>query len=314
MKLLKWVIIIGLSVGAGMSISHFFPNGEMQHQKEQEEHSEDGEHLDLTKKSQELIDLKTMEAKRESLIKKIPVVGQIAQESESVSHVTALNPGVVSELKANIGAVVEKDDVIGIIKVNGGDLQEIKSPISGVVIGGFAKEGDKVDSVTSICTIADLSRLNGTFDVYEKDIAVVKSGQKILVRSIAYPDKAFEGEIIFISPRVDKDSRTIKIRGLIDNPQYLLKLGMFVNAELMVVSENKYIIVPQQAVQTTEGKKTVFIKTADEKFEAREIKIKDETKDQVAISEGINEGETIVIQGCFLLKSQLLKSKMGLEE
>lgn len=314
MKLLKWVIIIGLSFGAGMSISHFFPNREVQPQEEQEEHSENGEHLDLSKKSQELIDLKTMEAKRESLVKKIPVAGQIAQESESVSHVTALNPGVVSELKANIGAVVEKDDVIVTIKVNGGELQEIKSPISGVVIGGFAKEGDRVDSVSSICTIADLSKLSGTFDVYEKDIAAVKSGQKILVRSIAYPDKAFEGEIVFISPRVDKDSRTIKIRGLIRNPEYLLKLGMFVNAELMVVSENKYIIVPQEAVQIIEGGKSVFVKTADGKFKARQIKIKDETKDEVAISEGINEGEVIVIQGGFLLKSELLKSKMGLEE
>jgi cobalt-zinc-cadmium efflux system membrane fusion protein len=58
----------------------------------------------------------------------------------------------------------------------------------------------------------------------------------------------------------------------------------------------------------------VFIKTADEKFEVRKIKIKDETKDEIAVSEGINEGEAIVIQGSFLLKSQLLKSKVGLEE
>ena len=311
MKLLKWVIIIGLSVGAGMLISRISPNKEVQHQGGHEEHSEEGEHLDLSQKSQELINLKTIEAKRESLVKKIPVVGQIAQESELVSHVTALNPGIVFKLKANIGSVVEKDDVIGAIKVNGGDLQEIKSPISGVVIGSFAKEGDRVDSVSSICTIADLSKLNGTFDVYEKDISAVKSGQKILVRSVAYPDKAFEGEISFVSPRVDKDSHTVKIRGLIRNPEYLLKLGMFVNAELMVVSEDKYIIVLQEAVHIINGKKVVFIKTAEEKFEAREIKIKDETKDQVAVSEGINEGEAVVIQDGFLLKSELLKSKMG---
>ena len=117
-----------------------------------------------------------------------------------------------------------------------------------------------MDSVSSICTIADLSKLNGTFDVYEKDIAAVKSGQKILVRSVAYPDKAFEGEIVFISPRVDKDSHTVKIRGLIQNPEYLLKLGMFVNAELMVVSEDKYFIVPQEAVHIINAKKVVFIK------------------------------------------------------
>jgi len=131
------------------------------------------------------------------------------------------------------------------------------------------------------------------------------------VRSVAYPDKAFEGEITFISPRVDKDSHTVKIRGLIQNPEYLLKLGMFVNAEIMVVSEDKYIIVPQEAVHIIDAKKVVFIKKGEEEFEAREIKVKDETKDEVAISEGVNEGEAIVIQDGFLLKSELLKSKMG---
>jgi len=314
MKLLKWVIIIGLSVGAGFVISRISSNKQVQHQDEHaehEEHSEEEGHLDLSNKSQELIDLKTIEAKRASFVKKIPVVGQIAQESDSVSHITALYSGVVSEFKANIGSVVEKDDVIAVIKANGGDPQEIKSPISGVVIGSFAKQGDKVDSVSSICTIADLSKLNGTFDVYEKDIAAVKSGQKILVRSVAYPDKAFEGEIVFISPRVDKDSHTVKIRGLIHNPEYLLKLGMFVNAELLVVSEDKYFIVPQEAVHIINAKKVVFIKKGEEEFEAREIKIADETRDQAAVSEGINEGEAIVIQDGFLLKSELLKSKMG---
>jgi multidrug efflux pump subunit AcrA (membrane-fusion protein) len=314
MKLLKWVIIIGLSVSAGFVISRISSNKEAPLQDEHTEHAEQCEDegcVDLSKKSQELIDLKTIEAKRQSLVKKIPVVGQIAQESDSISHITALNSGVVSELKANIGSVIEKDDVIGVIKSNGSDLQEIKSPISGVVIGSFAKQGDKVDSVSSICTIADLSKLNGTFDIYEKDISAVKSGQKILVRSVAYPDKAFEGEITFISPRVDKDSHTVKIRGLIQNPEYLLKLGMFVNAEIMVVSEDKYIIVPQEAVHIIDAKKVVFIKKGEEEFEAREIKVKDETKDEVAISEGVNEGEAIVIQDGFLLKSELLKSKMG---
>ena len=120
MKLLKWVIIIGLSVGAGFVISRISSNKEVQHQDDTLKSTrEDEGHLDLSKKSQELIDLKTIEAKRQSLVKKISVVGQIAQESDSVSHVTAINPGVVFELKVNIGSVVKKDDVIAVIKANG---------------------------------------------------------------------------------------------------------------------------------------------------------------------------------------------------
>jgi multidrug efflux pump subunit AcrA (membrane-fusion protein) len=316
MKILKWTVVIVIAFGAGFAVSHIKSNERIQNPEEsvREEHSGEDEHLDLSKKSQGIIDLKTMEAKREPLIKKISVVGQIAQESETVTHITACGTGVVLGLKVEIGSFVEKGDVTALIKNNGGEPNEVKSPVSGIVVGSFTKEGDKVDSVSNICTIADLSKLSATFDVYEKDIAAVKSGQKIQVRSVAYPDKVFEGEIVFVSHRVDRDSRTIKIRGLIRNPEYLLKLGMFVNAEIEVVCQDKFIIVPQESVQIMEGKKVVFIKTAEEKFEPREIKIKDETKDKVAIFEGINQGEAIVIQGGFLLKSELLKSKMGLEE
>jgi RND family efflux transporter MFP subunit len=239
------------------------------------------------------------------------VVGQIAQDGESASHITCGQTGVISELKASIGSAVQKDDVLCTVKVNGGTVREIKSPVSGVVVGEFVKKGDRVDSISSIYTITDLSKLYGTFDIYEKDISAAKTGRKLLVRSIAYPDKVFEGEIIFVSPRVDEDTHTVKVRGVIQNSENLLKFGMFVNAELLVASEDKYIVVPQEAVHIISGKKNVFIKTADEKFEVRQVEIKDETSEVAAIAEGINEGDVVVVQDGFLLKSELLKSQMG---
>jgi len=317
MKLLKWILIIGLSVGMGMLISRIFATGEIHRDPCRDEHGEHDEHgegkgrLELSRKSQELIDLKTTEAKLEPFVKKIAVVGQIAQDGESASHITCDETGVISELKVSIGSAVQKDAVLCTVKVNGGTLREIKSPVSGVVIGEFVKKGDRVDSISSIYTIADLSKLYGTFDIYEKDISAVKTGQKLLVRCIAYPDKVFDGEIIFVSPRVDEDTHTIKVRGVIQNPEYLLKFGMFVNAELLVVSEGRYIVVPQETVHIISGKRAVFIKTGDEKIEVRQVIIKDETSESAAIAEGIKEGEAVVVQDGFLLKSELLKSQMG---
>jgi len=280
------------------------------HKKDQDNHNEEENELELSKKSQELIGLKTQETKLAYFTRKIAVIGQIAQDSESSSHVTVPVSGVLVECKVKIGEAVKKDETICVIK-NGDSLIEVKAPASGVVISDSFKKGDKVDTVSSMHTIADFSKLWVTLDVYEKDIADVKLGQKISIQSIAYPGKIFPGEITFISPRVDEDTHTIKVRALIQNPDYLLKLGMFINADIIVESQDKDIVLPSEAVHFIGEKRIVFIKTEEGKFRIRVVAIKDQTKDEVAVSEGLNEGEYVVVADGFLLKSEFLKSQMG---
>jgi cobalt-zinc-cadmium efflux system membrane fusion protein len=189
-------------------------------------------------------------------------------------------------------------------------LLEVKSPIPGVIIADFSKGGDRIDNVSSIYTVADLSKLGVTFDVYEKDIGKIKLGQKVLVRSVAYSEKTFHGKIVFVSKRVDETTRTIKTRALIENTDYSLKLGMFVSGEIIVESEEKYLVLPASAVQVMGDKRMVFIKTDDGHFKKKEIEIKSETKNEVAVSEGIKEGDLVVADGAFLLKSELLKDEL----
>ena len=280
------------------------------HKEDQDDHHKEENELELSKASQELIGLKTQETKLAYFTRKIAVIGQIAQDPESSSHVTVPASGILVECKVKIGMVVKKDEMICVIK-NGDSLIEIKAPASGVVISDSFKTGDKVDTVSSMHTIADLSKLWVTLDVYEKDIADVKLGQKISIQSIAYPGKNFPGEITFISPRVDEDTYTIKVRALIQNPDYLLKLGMFINADIIVESQDKDIVLPAEAVHFIGENRVVFINTEEEKFRIRVVAIKDQTKDKVAIYEGLNEGEYVVVAAGFLLKSEFLKSQMG---
>jgi multidrug efflux pump subunit AcrA (membrane-fusion protein) len=319
MKNLKLAVVILISFTLGIAVSRgVFNKGKAgEHKedscKEEEGHREEETGLSLNKKSQELIDLKTKTAQLDVFKKNIAVVGQIAQDAQTSIHVVSPVIGTITEAKAQIGSVVQKDDILCVVsKVNGeATLHEVKAPIAGTVIGAFGKVNDRVDTVSSIYTIADLTRLWATLELYEKDIAEIKLGQKVAVRSVAYPDQIFEGEIVFISPRVDENTHTIKARVQVQNTNNNLKLGMFVNADIVIESDAKYILLPQEAVHMVDGKKVVFIKTADEKFEVREVKIKDESDGSVAVSEGIEEGETVVIQDGFLLKSELLKSKMG---
>lgn len=318
MKNLKLIAVILISFALGIAVSRGVLNKEKAGEHKEESHKEEGHHeeeteLSLTKKSQELIDLKTKTAQLDVFKKNIQVVGQIAQDAQSSVHVVSPVIGTIMQIQAQIGSVVQKDDVLCVVsKVNGeATLHEVKAPITGTIIGVFGKAGDRVDTVSAVYTIADLTQLWATLEVYEKDIAEIKLGQKVAVRSVAYPDQVFEGEIVFISPRVDDSTHTIKVRVQVKNTNNGLKLGMFVNADIIIGSDVKYILLPQEAVHMIDAKKVVFIKIADEKFEVREVKIKDESDSIVAVYEGISEGETVVTQDGFLLKSEFLKSKMG---
>ncbi len=251
-------------------------------------------------------------AKRSHFIEKIPVTGQIAQDAEEITHVVSSASGVIAERKAQIGRLVNKDDVLCVIRINGAEtLNEIKSPIAGTIIADFTKEGEKVDTVSSLYTVVDLTKLLVSVDVYEKDVAQIKLGQKLSLHSIAYPQEAFEGEITFISPRVDENTHTIKIRGRVKNDRNLLKLGMFITAEVIVESAEEFIVLPQDAVHHLSGKRIVFIKAGENDFQAKEVVVIKESKENVAIANGIKEGEVIVTKDGFLLKSELLKAKMG---
>lgn len=313
MKNLKLLLIIFISFGLGIAVSRSISSKVAARAEKGEERNEKSGELRLSEKSQELIALKTEKAQLVTFKKKISVIGQIAQDAETSVHVVSPVNGEIIETKTQIGSFVNKGDLLCTVsRINGEALvQEVRAPITGTVIGAFAKVKDRVDTISSVYTIADLTKLLATFDVYEKDIAEIKLAQKAMIYSVAYPGKVFEGEVTFISPRVDEDANTIKARAFIQNPDNYLKLGMFINADIIIESEGKSIVLPQEAVYTINAKKVVCIKAAADKFEAREVKVQDENEEEVALSAGVSVGEEVVVQNGFLLKSELLKSRMG---
>lgn len=318
MKNLKFVLTILISFALGIVISRGFLNKTGAENRKSEKLHEEANGVELSKKSQELITLKTAKVKIAVLKKTISVIGQIAQDTESLSHIVSPQAGIITGCRVDVGSAVKRGDVVCLIRTNGSDpIAEVKSAFDGVVVGNFVKKGDKVDTISSMYAIADLSKLWANFDVYEKDIADIKLGQKVLAHSLAYPEKAFEGEVVFISPRVDETSHTIKIRAVIDNKDAILKLGMFVSGDIISEGKGEYLSVPAHAVQTMGNEKVVFLKMGDQNFEMKKIKVKAESKEEVLIddasieeSDRIKEGDDVVIEGAFLLKSELLKGEL----
>jgi multidrug resistance efflux pump len=120
----------------------------------------------------------------------------------------------------------------------------IKAPISGLVAIKRKWSGERVspgDSV--IVTLLDTKDVYAEVDVNEKDMGLIEIGQEVETRADAYPDLPFSGKVRMISPTVDTNSRTVKVRVKIANDKQLLKPGMFVRVNIMLESRKDVIAI-----------------------------------------------------------------------
>lgn len=281
------------------------------HDDDHGEDSHDQDVIKLSEESQKLGNIKVISIASEPLIQKVLVNGRIAQDVENVKHVHSTISGDVKESFVSLGQSIQAGErLCSIAAQTSGEITEIKASLSGTIIAEFIKKGDYVDGTNALYTIADMTRLSANFDVYEKDLAHIQLGQKMKVFPIAYPDRSFVAEIVFISPRVDESTFTTRIKAFVDNPVQLLKLGMSVRGEIEVVEDTSYLTLPSDAVQNVDGKDVVFVQTDHETFEKRVVEIKSRVAKEVAISGDLKKGDDVVVSGAFILKSKLLESQM----
>lgn len=281
-------------------------------EEKHEEHESGGKIcLTISEESKETMGLKLGVVTYKNMEETLAVTGEVAKDTDKAYHISAREQGVIDEVKVQYGDIVCKGDTLAIIRnAKTGANEEIVSDYVGVVTGINATDDQQVDSLNSLFTISDISSINANFNVYEKDAGKVYVGQRVKVTTITYPDKFFSGKITFISPRIDDKTRTIKVRAEIDNNSYLLKYNMFLNGHI-IISDGHYIAVSMNAVQRLKEKEIVFVAEGKNEFEAREIVTGFENNGFVQVKRGLSSGEEVVVEGSFLLKSELLKSEMG---
>ena len=157
--------------------------------------------------------------------------GQILQEPNRVWEIMPSQAGIVESIEAKPNELVSKDMPLARIRPKaGGPPYEIKSPGHGIVLTRYARKNESVDTVTSLMTLAGIDVLKASFDVYERDIPRVSLGQTLFIKAMAFPGLKFKGKIIFISPQVDEETRTLKVQALIYNKERKLRFGMLITA------------------------------------------------------------------------------------
>lgn len=258
----------------------------------------------------DMIGLETAGAEMKPMVIAVEIVGQIASETEHVEHYSAPGEGVLQHFFVALGETVDEGTPLFEMRLKTGETAAVKSIGHGVVLARYLGVGDRVDTLTSVITIADPDLLRASFDVYERDIGKIEVGQEVIVKSSAWPEEAFKGHIVYVSPRVDEKTRTIKIRANVENEEHLLKFGMFVTGIVHAPRKERGLMVPAAAVQEFEGRKVVFIPEQDEpgEYHIAEVKTGKTVQGHTEILEGLKVGDEVVTKGSFYLKSEVLKA------
>lgn len=187
----------------------------------------------------------------------------------------------------------------------------IRAPFAGVVTKMEASPGTVVDSENELFTIADIGQVWVQAEVYEKDLGRVRLGQPAFIRVDTYADVRFSGEVTYISDTLDPQTRTARVRCEVANPGSKLKLDMFATVELPTTFSRTAVNVPTSAIQQLDNKNVVFVRASQTKFEVRSVELGKQVKEQMEVIAGVKEGEPVVTQGAFHLKSILAGKELG---
>ena len=190
----------------------------------------------------------------------------------------------------------------------------IRAPFSGVVTKAQAAPGDVVDPEMVLFSIADLARSWVQAEVYEKDLGRIQLAQTAFITVDTYAGEKFLGRVSYVSDFLDPQTRTVRVRCEIPNADHRLKFDMFVSVRLPTKLSRKAIAVPSGAIQELESKNVVFVRAGQTRFEIRRIKPGNIVDGKTEVVTGLGEGEVIVVQGAFHLKSVALGKELGEEE
>jgi cobalt-zinc-cadmium efflux system membrane fusion protein len=191
----------------------------------------------------------------------------------------------------------------------------VRAPISADVVFRNAVVGQTVTAEHVLATLTDLRELWFLGRVFEKSLASIQRGAPVEIHLNAYPQEAFSGSVDYLSTQVDPAARTVTARIRIHNRGDLLRVGLFgvarvatgVAADALLPT----IVVPRNAVTEIGDKPVVFVRQPDGDFDMHEIVLGQGALGKIQVLNGLREGEQVVVDGVFTLKSAVLKSTFG---
>jgi len=201
-------------------------------------------------------------------------------------------------------------------KMTTANLIPLIAPFDGVVISREIVIGEVVDPTRPQFGIADVSRMWIVLNVDREDASLVDIDQELEFHANGMPGEV-SSKLVWISTEVDRKTRTVQVRAIVDNPllddgpnasqgQRLLRANMFGTGKVRIKYRPKAVAVPGDAVQTSGSRKLVFVPSEDGRsFEPREVRLGVSGDGYTEILEGLSAGDEVITTGSYMLKSEL---------
>ena len=179
------------------------------------------------------------------------------------------------------------------------------SPISGMVVERSLNVGQEVrtDATAPLFVISDPHRLWVLLDVTERDISGLTRETPLVVRSAAYPDRAFKGVLDVLGPSLDPTTRTVRARGRVDNADGALKAEMYVTVELARRSSHRGLVVPARAVIRSEDEAFLFVEEKPGRYRRTKVEVGPEREGFVPLLRGVSDTQRVVTEETLLLEA-----------
>jgi multidrug efflux system membrane fusion protein len=192
--------------------------------------------------------------------------------------------------------------------------KQVRAAFDGVLGTRRIEVGQYLTAGTQIVSLTDLSAVYVNFTVTEKDSGKLKVDQVVRIKVDAYPGRSFEGKLTTIEPQISADTRNIRVQATIQNPDGILKPGMFATTTVVLPDKPAVVTVPETAVDYTLYGDSVYViqekKTDDGKSELQAIRTFVRTGDRIdgraVITQGIKAGDRVVAVGQLKLQSGAL--------
>lgn len=241
---------------------------------------------------------------------------------ELFAHGAAAQQDVESAEATYTASLAERDRAEATLANYGGsdratnEVYILRSPLAGVVVDKNINPGQELrpdmmlgnvpQTFNPLFTVSDPTKLWLQVDVPEVGLPSLEWGQPIRISSKAFPGKDFAGTVDKIGDTMDPATRTVKVRGLVANPDKLLKAEMYVAVDVVQAADKLAaagVEIPASAVFMMDNQYYLFMETASDHFRRQLVKVGTEQDGKVPVFEGITAGQKVVTEGALLLQS-----------
>ena len=171
------------------------------------------------------------------------------------------------------------------------------APFDGMVGERLVSPGQFVAKGALLTTVVSADPIKAAFRVPERHLSQLRKGQAVDLRVAAYPDELFRGTVIFLDPQVDEATRTALVKAAVSNPEGRLRSGMLATAQLTLRVREQALVIPETALLQQGDVVSVFIVGPDDVVQPRPVTAGLRIPGGIEITEGMTEGERVVVEG-----------------